>query len=563
MRRLLFALSLAATPVSVFAALCSVAAPGVPCMPDPGPATRDSKAKILTAIKEAQELEPAVLELKATYIAIRATAASDEAKLSAAQAYLAAYTTQEQTYQKAMTLTADLYHVKPRHDAPFEIQTPSEPQDAYVAGLTARWNPRVTESGRGISLSVKIDGADGRSHYSGATAMNPRTPGGRMAITTADGRVLVLKGTFAMALERGNPGYLARALYHESRHFDRLSWVDGKGQPRGWQNIDKEERDAYKRDLDHIKAFDLKTSDADEIRQNYIDYANAVRTGVPLTDNTLTPKQEADWKNHYENIQVNIEEEFTRLSEKVAAERTRQEEMAEKQRQARENRERQERLEKERRQEAERNEELARLERKKRAFREEMDTEAAACGYRITYDTDNETMLGFSYYGGQFILGRHHVPFDFGDLKVVFLMTRTCQEIESPSHPPPPTACNGAASLLHERVGRGDFGPKLRYLTATMGFTYSDMSECIQELLATADSITDTKSFDKAASAYQKRLSKRLAQEAKRDRDREREERERQGRDRKREERDRSPANGRAPDCRRNDDPFGCQPRHP
>lgn len=104
----------------------------------------------------------------------------------------------------------------------------------------------------------------------------------------------------------------------------------------------------------------------------------------------------------------------------------------------------------------------------------------------------------------------------------------------------------------------GNFEPKLKYLTSTMGFAYSDTSECIKDLLANANSITDSKSFDKAAGAYQKRLSKRLAQEAKRDR-----ERERRDRNPKREGGDAPPQGGKDRDCFRNGDPFGCQPKHP
>ncbi len=149
-------------------------------------------------------------------------------------------------------------------------------------------------------------------------------------------------------------------------------------------------------------------------------------------------------------------------------------------------------------------------------------------------------MLGFGDHSASFILGRQQVPFDFGDMKVVFLMTRVCREIESNS----------------ERVGRGDFIPKLAYLTATTGWTYSDRSECIKDFLANADKITDAKSFDKAAASYQKRLSKRLAQEAKRDRERERRERAENGGGG-----GSSPPDGRDRDCFRSGDPFGCQPR--
>lgn len=173
-----------------------------------------------------------------------------------------------------------------------------------------------------------------------------------------------------------------------------------------------------------------------------------------------------------------------------------------------------------------REKEQVRLEReyqelKQQSFKEEMDTEAANCGYRIDYGADNRSMLGFGSAGGfYYTLGQNQVPFDFGDLKVVFLMSRVCNEIRENPHKPAPPACNGAISLLRERVTRGDFVPKLRYLTTIPrdGGSYADHDRCIQDLLANADKINDTKSFDKVTSSYQKRLSKRLAEEAKRER---------------------------------------------
>lgn len=362
-----------------------------------------------------------------------------------------------------------------------------------------------------------------------------RLPQNTSGTTDDAGNVLIGPDAF------DSPGKLAFTLYHEGEHFERLLTPS-----LNLRNLPQEEVSARERQKPLLKdTFDFSDkaidgfdkvlaadkSRAEKWRQLMVQGLDPYK----LSHQPAFPPSRGPMR-----LEDDVDEEVDRILARTKELR-----------------------EQERREQAERIEELARLERKKRAFREEMDTEAAACGYRITYDTDNETMLGFGYRGGGFILGRNRVPFDFGDLKVVFLMTRTCQEIELHTHQPPPTACNGAASLLHERVGRGDFEPKLRYLTATTGFTYSDMSECVKELLATADSITDSKSFDKAASAYQKRLSKRLTQEAKRDRDREQEERERQERDRKREERDRAPASGTDPDCRRNGDPFGCQPRHP
>ncbi|MBI2384559.1 MAG: hypothetical protein HYV14_00960 [Elusimicrobia bacterium] len=522
MRRAFLVFILTTSPVRGFAALCSVANAGVPCAPDPGPDTDAAKQKILDLITAAQVAEQDIAPLRAAYIAIRGTTAPNTDKLAAAQAYLAAYTIQEQTYQKAMTLTADLYHVKPRHDGPFEIQAPSEPADAYVAKLTARWNPRVTESGKGVILAVKIDGTDGRSHYSGTMAMDPRKPRGRMALTTADGRVLILKETFAIARERDNPGYLARVLYHESQHFDRLSWKDKKGKRHGWQHIDKEEMAAYKFDLDHISAFGLKQKDVDEIRQNYMDYGAAVLSGVPLDDNTLTPAQEAVWKNHYENIQVNIEKEFSRLAEKVAAERARQEALQKRIEEERLARERQE-AERKAREDAE--SERQAKQRAELYALQETENEVARCWYRLNYiSRTDRRIIGFKDedYSHYFTPG----PLDLPGLKTVLLVTRACDLVRAGIPPEKIKACNDSAASLQN--------PMSYPLRARIDHA-NELSnrECVDYILSNSSNISDSGSFDKVVRAYQKTIMKKNSDAAKRAREesaREERERKRAGR---------------------------------
>lgn len=505
---------LLSAPSFVFAAPCTKTAPlGVPCTPAPGKATEDAKAAIIGFITDAQDMNDDVKKLEATYLAARANPqASTQEKLDACEPYRNAKKTQDNLYKQAIEQTSDLYHVHPAQRGQITIGEPDEQDKKYMTGLSAIWNPQVTDSGPGTKLSVRINGSDGLSHHSGATQMNPFEPNGRQAITTLDGRVFILKDTFELALRKNNLGFLAHILYHETRHFNRLSWTDETGRNRSWATADKEERDAYNADARMGKVFDLKQDEINDLIEKYQAYADAVNSRVQITDDHLTPQQEAVWKNHYEHQQINIEEEYRSLQETVTNERARQ--VAE-QKRAQEERLAWERAEKER---------------KKKSFRVELDAEAASCGYQIKYDADNETMLGFDGPIEAYRLGPNPVPFDFGDLKAVFLMRRVCNEIRFYPHQPAPPACNSAASLLHERVSRGDFTPKLKFLGLVLraGPSSIDSDECLQAILAGADRITDTKSFNGVIAAYQKRLVKRLAQESKeaRERTEEREERE-------------------------------------
>lgn len=96
-------------------------------------------------IRMAQQEEPEVEKLRAEYIAVRGSSASDELKLAAAQRYLAQWNLQEQMYQEAMTQTRDLYHVHPAIRGRMTLGVPSDPEIAFVTGLRALWNPRVAD----------------------------------------------------------------------------------------------------------------------------------------------------------------------------------------------------------------------------------------------------------------------------------------------------------------------------------------------------------------------------------------------------------------------------------
>ncbi|MBI5247688.1 MAG: hypothetical protein HY923_10950 [Elusimicrobia bacterium] len=503
MRAAIWALCLLLTPAFVLAAPCTnKTPPNVPCTPVPGEATDDAKKNIIGFIKFARGLTDDVKKLKAEFIAVRDNPkATAQEKFDACVSYRNAKLEQDDFYRQAIEQTSDLYHVKPDHRDRITIGEPDEQNKKYMTGLSAIWNPQVTESGPVLKFSIRIDGNDRLPHHSGATQMDPLVPDGRQAITTLDGRVFILEDTFELALQKNNIGFLAHTLYHETRHFNRLSWTDKKGKNRSWATTDEEERDAYEADARMGKVFGLKQTEIDEFRTRSKAYGDAVKNGVPITDDHLTPQQEAVWRNHYEHLQLNLDEEYAAVQKAVQDEKAAQEALRK-------------RLDEERlaRERAAKEYE----ERRSRAHREEIDSEAALCGHRMHYDTDNKTMLGF----GSFWLSRYQVPFDFVDMKVVFLMTRACQDIEYHPDRPAPVACNASAPLLKERVARGDFAAKLKYLTGTDLGAYSENSECMKNILANANRITDDKSFNDVTSTFQKQLSKRRGKEAKRDRER-------------------------------------------
>ncbi len=460
-----------------------------------------------------------------------AVAAEDMAKAKLADLKLAAkddpedgdYVKQLQVVQAATKEKYDLSNEAIRLAAVVYNLTPPVPDfsgDPRASVLTTvkPWLPRYSERekydealGRyrpRTKPELKAEAEKSQSVIGGAGSV-------AAAQTWANGEISMFGQAF------NDPDDLAILIYHETSH-----WVDVAAKPGGGRDSDlpivlfQSEATAYARSAKlaqqlgrdptqmlalaaqyEAQAKEVGDRDWAWVLINRRNWLGTDRRG-PLAIVPAGPEAASD--------------DETTLSQK----------MSELQKQVKENREHMERLQKERLEEAARNEELARQEQKKQDFLLEMDAEAASCGYKIRYDAD-KAMLGFSGSRIGYQLGQNRVPSDFGDLKVIFLMTRTCDEIQSHPHEPAPRACNAAADhLLRERISRGDFMPKLEYLAATALWdgAWVKWDPCIREILNNVSRITDTKSFNAIMTSYQKRESKRLNEEDKRRRDREKRE---------------------------------------
>lgn len=306
--RLFLMLCLMSLPGNVRAEYCSKSPDIAPCTPDPGPETDRAKQKIFDYINKGRGKEAIVRAARANYMAIRADPNADlQARHTAAQRYYYEKMGQEAMYKVALNLTQELYRVKPQNAETFQIGRPSEQAMSYMAGLYATWGPEMTDSGPGVKLAIKVTGSDGRDYFSGAVSLNPDQPGNFLALTLEDGRVLILKDTFHRALERNNPGYLARVIHHESKHFDRLSHgsTDASGLRKSWASPEEEESSAYRMDLEVADTFGLTSRDLEEIRQWRRRYREAVLRGH-LTRRAPSPQERSKWENYYKTQQVNI-----------------------------------------------------------------------------------------------------------------------------------------------------------------------------------------------------------------------------------------------------------------
>lgn len=420
---------------------------------------------------------------------------------------------------KAITLTRDIYGLTPG-----VVVAPAHDPDMPGSVEIRPWNPiysenqELDESGHGRLLSEKE-----KLELARKAGLPPGSKIDHDAGTSRDDARIVM---FPHAFER--PEMLAAMIMHETVH-----WLDRAA--RGtislpFDSFTSEEK-AYTLVANEATAFGLTPDDVASMKNMAVIYAKQAKLSPGLTwgqvethhkdwlfssspstdDDNPSPGRPEPTK---EQADISFLDSWRQATGAVIESKARVEEQA--------------RLDKERLEREREEQEREYRERKQRDFQEEMDGNAASCGYTIRYDAD-KAILGF----GHFRLGRDRVPFDLGDLKVVFLITRACNEIQSHPHQPAPPACNRAADyLLRERILRGGFMPKIEYLAATWLWdgAWVKGDRCIQLILNNADRITDTKSFNVLMASFQKSESKRLKEEARRaDKRSRREEKEERG----------------------------------
>lgn len=319
---------IAAPPAA--AEFCSEAPKGQPCTPDPGDATDTAKDAILTAIRDAMSMQRQVNETESAYLHVRGNAAISAAdRLKSFEEYRAKKMGQDRLYKDAITKTLALYHIQPDGGEPMPVAESPDPNLKWTKGISAHWDPQATDSGPGVKLGVELKNKiKGETHYQGRVHMDTEGKDGIFALTLIDGRVLVLKGTFNRMLQREppDPGLLASVLYHESRHFTRLSHESKEhpGRYVGWTMPDKEEVYAYDAEIKMAPVFGLSDDEVEDLKSISQGYADKLKSKTP-TSYHVDPEDERKWKEYYEKTQVNLEAEYAKLQAEVAVERQRQE----------------------------------------------------------------------------------------------------------------------------------------------------------------------------------------------------------------------------------------------
>lgn len=469
------------------AAPCSPTSSG-PCSPDK---EGQAYADILALIAEAQSAEEDVKDKYNAYFEMRdLKVIPASARLATFELYRAAKMGQDALYERAINDTAKLYHVAPKHSGPITIGEPDEPDDHYMTGLTAIWKPQVTDSGPGVKLAVRVDGNDG-PHYSGGTNLDPNQPKGRYAVTLPDGRVLIMKDTFAIAADvKENLGFLAAVIYHETRHYNKLSWTDKTGKNRSWGTDDEEERDAYGAQARMGRIFGLSGDDIRKLEGQARAHAIAVKTGVAVNDFKLTAGQKATWENHYNHKQINLAEEFEALQSEAKDELAQQLKEQEREREERQLRQA---------------ESDAQEARRRREAIDDLEAVAASCGYALSFQGGNGKFLGFQGKADREYLhlrSDHQIDLNMNDMKVGLLIARACHEVEFNTERATPRPCISPAPYTYVTVRKPDFADKFQYFFGAR----QHRNACLNTFFDRANEISDVASFDKLIAQYHKQL---------------------------------------------------------
>lgn len=508
MRIILLALFLASPCIDVLAATCTDMAKimGYPCTPPPGKGADDAKQDILDLLSDAESMEPELKRLQTEYLKVRRKGPTKGdytvEEYAACEAYYHQKEAQDRLYADAIRRTASFYNVyRPFDGKTITIGKPTDPAIDYMTGLKAKWNPKPGEYGPTGIMEIKIRGADRTDHYSGAVRDLP-DGGQTLASTFEDGTVLIFKEAFAIALRYENPGYIGHLLYHEARHFLQLSRSsrDGSSQTRSFSTEQEDEAEAYLDDAGWADVFGLDDEDKRELEKRLKKYEDAVAK-KEFTWRDPSPAKAATRKKYYEEVQINLEEEYFELSKKVKATRELQEKKDTEERARRTS-------EFEKRDRLQREAENRRLNDLRTAafHRQILENEAAACGYDLLVRS-RETGIVIGMSG----LQRRHgftsdgiLPFNFQDLKITLLLTRVCDAIQGGYKQ---VICNDSAQDIRDRAATSELKDQLDHILGEPNPSPNarNTRACVDYFISNSAKISDAKSLEKVIAQYHKK----------------------------------------------------------
>lgn len=394
-------------------------------------------------------------------------------------------------FDLAIKKTLEYYAITP---AGLQFGESSAARQGPMTGAAISWEPKILDADH---LSFQYTDADHKTRYEGAKANN------LAGQTYGNGRVSINIQMFEQSIKYDHPGSLAYILHHEAQHFEEKV-------SRQEKSLQESEIAAYKASLDAADIFELGTkgrnASSTEILPTNTDWKSAFTQARGVFSIALqlgegrsvymTPMEETEAKDMFAIDQKELDRiktETAALKEAAAISRS---ERQEHERQSRIGRDEKERRENERRQIA-------------ANYRQEMKNEAAVCGYEfIIRSRETDAVMGIKgLQQGHYFASDGILPFGSTDLRIVLLLTRTCDAIRGNYKQ---DACNDSTPSIRERAGENSLKAQLDHiLGAPTDNIDGETRACVDFFVSNAASISDGRSFDRVIVKYRKHLEER------------------------------------------------------
>jgi hypothetical protein len=234
-----------------FALLCSAPAQAQTCTTDsPGPCVPKDLSNAKKPIMAAIRLGRSAFDEMTIAAIMKRHAADPNDDVTELREWTRARSAEKEmtdSYNLAITLDQQAYHLLPVMRTDPRAQKPADPRGAWCTDISAPWAPEFR-----ISTYRAIMGSDNIPHYVSDDPKEIILPGmdpaGASGTTDPDGKVTIYPAIMDWSIFTDDPGPLAGAIYHELHHYNDLITA-------GWDDHEQMEIRAFGASLTTVNIF--------------------------------------------------------------------------------------------------------------------------------------------------------------------------------------------------------------------------------------------------------------------------------------------------------------------
>lgn len=269
---------------------------GTPCTPDAA-----KKDELLSEMREVISQRSKVSEAERKWKTLGG-GKDKEVELAAFEAFMKTLSVFERKSAEMIRDVESAYNAAPlvkRGTA----RKPVGGKMSWIEGMPAEWRPRLSFAD---DVYRRYKANDGSEHY-GATNLAAYSGN-----TFPDGEALISAEVLAAAIQDKNPGVIGQVIFHEGRHFEKLTST-------GWAHREEEELRAYSAVLANAGAFEL-SQDWEKVQRDSIEENREAIRNNRKSIFVVSPAEERQIKaivEAQEKGQRGLEEYYQGLKEHV------------------------------------------------------------------------------------------------------------------------------------------------------------------------------------------------------------------------------------------------------